>query len=101
MHLEGAMADGRMGCELAVLAALCTVVFFFPVAQGPYSVVHGPVTTLSSIRARLGLWLEMALAAWQLLDYRAPAFYFASLRAPTAVPQPTSFPHEQTSVLRC
>ena len=42
----------RMGSALAVLAVFCVLaIFFFPAAQGPYPVVHGPVTALLSIRA--------------------------------------------------
>jgi hypothetical protein len=39
---------------LAIVAVLCVLgIFFFPVMNGPgpYSVVHGPVTALLSIRA--------------------------------------------------
>jgi hypothetical protein len=46
------MISGRIGCELAVLTALCVLmIFFFPVMQGPYSVVHGPATALQAARA--------------------------------------------------
>lgn len=46
------MTPGRIACALAVLAALCVLaIFFFPSIEGPYSVVHGPVTALLSIRA--------------------------------------------------
>jgi hypothetical protein len=46
------MIPGRIGCELAVLTVLCVLmIFFFPVMQGPYSVVHGPVTALQAARA--------------------------------------------------
>ena len=46
------MIPGRIGCELAVLTVLCVlIVFFFPVMQGPFSVVHGPATALQGARA--------------------------------------------------
>ena len=48
--------------EFTVLALLCgAVVFFliFPMTQGPYPVVNGPVTNLLSIRARQSLLLGM------------------------------------------
>ena len=46
------MISGHIGCELAVLTVLCVLmIFFFPVMQGPYSVVHGPVTALQAARA--------------------------------------------------
>jgi hypothetical protein len=50
-----------MGCGLALLAVLCMLTaFFFPAVQGPYSVVHGPVTVFHA--ARVGASLRMALA---------------------------------------
>ena len=46
------MTPGRIACALALFAALCILaIFFFPSIEGPYSAVHGPVTTLLSIRA--------------------------------------------------
>ena len=51
------MISGRIGCELAVVAVLCVLtIFLFPSTQGPYPVVHGPVTALLAARAaaRLG-----------------------------------------------
>src|SRR5580658_8304538 len=46
------MISGRIGCELSVLAVLCVLtIFLFPGMQGPYSVVHGPVTALLAARA--------------------------------------------------
>ncbi len=34
------------------MAVLCVLaIFFFPAMEGPYSVVHGPVTALLSVRA--------------------------------------------------
>lgn len=45
-----------MGCLLAALAVLCVLsIFFFPAMEGPYPVVHGPVTALLSIRAAAAL----------------------------------------------
>ncbi|HTR27322.1 MAG TPA: hypothetical protein VMI10_25355 [Terriglobales bacterium] len=46
------MPSGRIGAELAVLAMLCVLtIFLFPLVQGPYSVVNGPVTALQAARA--------------------------------------------------
>ncbi len=46
------MISGRIGCEVAVLTVLCVLmIFFFPLMQGPYSVVHGPATALQAARA--------------------------------------------------
>ncbi|MGA8869297.1 MAG: hypothetical protein WB510_20145, partial [Candidatus Sulfotelmatobacter sp.] len=72
------MFPGRLGYEIAILAVICTVaIFLFPTARGPYSVVHGPVTALLGLRAKLKLWLAMDLAALRLLrhvrPYRLPA----------------------------
>jgi hypothetical protein len=51
------MTAGRIGCELALLSVLCVLsIFLFPTAQGPYCAVHGPVSSLQSLRSarRLG-----------------------------------------------
>lgn len=46
------MTLGRVACGLALVAAFCVLgIFLFPVMDGPYSAVHGPVTALLSIRA--------------------------------------------------
>ncbi len=46
------MISGRIRCELAVVAVLCVLmIFLFPTAQGPYSVVHGPGTAFQAARA--------------------------------------------------
>ncbi len=50
------MTSGRNAGTLAVIAVLCVLtIFFFPAMQGPYSVVHGPVTALLSVRAAAAL----------------------------------------------
>ena len=54
------MVSGRHGCEIAVLTVICVLmIFFFPVMQGPYSVLHGPVTALRAARA--GVHLRLAI----------------------------------------
>lgn len=46
------MSLGRIAYALALVAVLSVLaIFFFPSMQGPYSVVHGPVTALLSLRA--------------------------------------------------
>lgn len=46
------MSPGKIVCALAVMAVLSVLaIFFFPSLQGPYSVVHGPVSALLSLRA--------------------------------------------------
>jgi hypothetical protein len=50
-HNHTSMISERIGCELAVLTVLCVLmIFFFPLLQGPYSVVHGPATALQAAR---------------------------------------------------
>lgn len=60
------MIPGRTECALALIAFLCVlIIFFFPVIQGPYPAVHGPVTALFSVRAasRLRLIVLAGLCA--------------------------------------
>lgn len=46
------MISGRIGDALAALAVVCVLtIFLFPAMQGPYSVVHGPVSALLALRA--------------------------------------------------
>ncbi len=62
------MTLGRIAYALAVVAVLCVLtVFFFHAIQGPYSVVHGPVTALLSIRAAAGLRLAIMRAGLNAL----------------------------------
>lgn len=94
---------GRAGYDFAVLAVLCAAVFFFifPMTQGPYSVVHGPATTLTSIRARRMLWSGMARAARLLRSPRRSTSGFDPLpNTLNDVVLPLSLPTEQI-VLRC
>src|ERR1700723_1551968 len=44
------MTSGRVGCRLAALAVFLILTIFFRAAEGPYSVVHGPATTLLALR---------------------------------------------------
>lgn len=63
------MRSGRVGSELAVLALLCVIsIFLFPVAQGPYTAIHGPVTALQSFRSAVRLKLAIVAAALSALD---------------------------------
>jgi hypothetical protein len=51
-HNHTSMISGRIGCELAVVTGLCVLmIFFFPLLQGPYSVVNGPATVFQAARA--------------------------------------------------
>ncbi len=54
------MIPRQIGWEPAALVALCILtIFFFPVVEGPYSAVHGPVTALQA--ARLASRLKVAI----------------------------------------
>ena len=62
------MISGRIGCELAVLTVLCVLmIFFFPLMQGPYSVVHGPATALQAARAAARLRIVIMQGGLNLL----------------------------------
>lgn len=60
------MYSGRIERSLVVptvVTVLCVLtIFFFPAMQGPYSVVHGPVTALLSARAADGLRVTIVQA---------------------------------------
>jgi len=86
------MTLDRIGCGFAVVALVCVLsIFFFPAMQGPYSVVHGPVTALLAVRAAarlrlaglsaLRLWLTcvLALICWSMTPVEE--FRLASLSA--------------------
>lgn len=61
------MTSGRTASELAVLAVLCVLtIFLFPVMQGPYSAVHGPVTALQAARAAARLRVSIVQSALKL-----------------------------------
>lgn len=73
------MISGRLEFEMAFLALLCTLsIFLFPAVQGPYSAVHGPVTTLQSIRVVARLRLSILAAALTVLS-RSLQFALVSL----------------------
>ena len=57
------MTLARFACGLALLAVISVLgIFFFPVLQGPYPAVHGPVTALLSIRAAARVRLSIVRA---------------------------------------
>lgn len=73
---------GRVGCFLAIAAVLSVlVVFFFPAMQGPYSVVHGPVTALLSARAAAGVRTAILQAGLCVLNVRFSAAFVMTLWA--------------------
>jgi hypothetical protein len=96
------MTLGRIGFALALVAVLCVLsVFFFHAIQGPYSVVHGPVTALRSSRAAAGLHTAMQSG---LNSFRANAGLAISPLAIIAiVPDTNAESHfaPPVSILRC
>ena len=58
---------GRIAAAIAVIALVAVMtVFFFPAVQGPYSVVHGPVTVFHGARAAAGLRVSVVRAGLNL-----------------------------------
>lgn len=92
----------QVSYEFALVAILCTVaLFLFPAVQGPYSAVHGPVTALLSLKAKVFLCLALLLAAMHLLA-RCVAVRHLALRIPLdGLFFPASFDSEHAAVLRC
>ena len=85
--------------SVAVAIFCIMLIFFFPSVCGPYSVVHGPVTALRSICARLKMLLVLAIAfvmAGQFQVSRLFACPPASCVSFLALHPPNQF-----SVLRC
>lgn len=94
------MFPRSLGHEIAVVAVLCTIaIFFFPAASGPYSAVHGPVTSPLNLRMRLRLRLQAAMGALQF-PLRNILVCCKALRA-TWQESAQLVPPEQISVLRC
>lgn len=92
----------QLSYEVALIAILCTVaLFFFPAVQGPYSAVHGPVSALLSLKAKLSLCLTLFLAAMYLLVRRVTVCVLALLPPGAGPFLPGSSHSEHTSVLRC
>jgi hypothetical protein len=53
----------RVAMAFALVSVVCVLaIFFFPAGQGPYSVVHGPVTAMHAARAAAGVRLWVAKA---------------------------------------
>ncbi len=93
------MISSRIGCELAVLTVLCVLmIFFFPVMQGPYSVVHGPVTALQAARGAAHLRTGAFNSLGNCLI--SPLAVLSWMSLPAAEFQLISLP-EHNSILRC
>jgi succinate dehydrogenase hydrophobic anchor subunit len=53
----------RVAMALALVSVVCVlVIFFFPSEEGPYSVVHGPVTVMHAARAAASVRMSVAKA---------------------------------------
>lgn len=97
------MISGRIGCELAVVAVLCVLmIFLFPSMQGPYSVVHGPVTALLAARVAAGVHTAIVQAAFRSLgNYLiSPLAVLFWMSLPEAGFHSVAMP-ECSSILRC
>jgi len=88
---------------LAILAVASILgLFLFPVARGPYSAVHGPVTALSSLRAGTCLRWAIAAAALGRLGYALVSWLFLFLLVDLKdFPIPSFFPPVYETILRC
>jgi hypothetical protein len=97
------MISGRLEFEVAFLALLCTLsIFLFPAVQGPYSAVHGPVSTLQSIRAAARLRLAILAAALSVLSNSLrSARVLLRGRDGLVLHFPPSCPGSLNSILRC
>ena len=97
------MIPGRIGCELAVLTVLCVLmIFFFPVMQGPYSVVHGPASALQAARAAARLRIVIMQGALNPLGILliSPLVILSWMLLSEAEFRSVSLP-EYTTILRC
>jgi hypothetical protein len=97
------MISGRVEYEMAFLALLCTLsIFLFPAVQGPYAAVHGPVTTLQSIRIAARLRLSILAAALRVIS-RSLKFAPVQLRVRNASDSqlPSNSLVTFTTILRC
>ena len=95
------MIPRHFAFELAILAILCVIsIFLFPATAGPYSAVHGPVSALLSLRARIRLGWALALAALSLILIHLPlTMDWMGFKAPS---QFVPFRSPQSdSILRC
>jgi hypothetical protein len=101
------MTSGRIEYALAVLSTLCVLaIFFFPAMQGPYSVVHGPVTALLAARTAAGLRARITRSALSIVrNYRSRTqsacrqFHWRAVAFPEF--SASCLPIEGSAVLRC
>lgn len=99
------MSPGKVACALAVIAVFSVLaIFFFPSLEGPYSVVHGPVTALLSLRAATMVRNAIIRAGQSVRQSfeRKPALAPAwSAKAISATEMPADLSSVSSSVLRC
>lgn len=97
-----AMTSGRSATELAVLAVLCVLtIFLFPVMQGPYSAVHGPVTALQAAHSAARLKFAMAWAGLKSTRQSAIALLLCLLAGENRAEFPSPNLANCASILRC
>jgi hypothetical protein len=97
------MNSGRIGCELAVIAVVCVLtIFLFPAMQGPYPVVHGPVTALQAARSALRVQIAIVQAALNSQGNApiSPLSVLFSMSLPTTELGAAGSP-EHIAILRC
>ena len=101
------MPADRIVGALAILAVFSVLMIFFcPAMQGPYCVVHGPVTALLSVRAAASLRLKIVRTGLSMLCDRlhraVPLPGFWGLRGAVAIEAPLdSLVAGSSSILRC
>lgn len=99
------MDPGRSAYVLVVLGLLCVLsIFFFHGVTGPYSVVHGPVTALLSMRMASRVRTAIARAGLSVL--RSGRLLVASATAMLWMPVPSdvavfSLSAGCSAILRC
>src|ERR1700730_7102378 len=97
------MPFGRIGREIAVVAVFCVlIIFLFPSIQGPYSVVHGPVTALQAARSAARLRTAIVHSALISPESRLilPVVSLSWILTSESEFQPARFPQYKT-ILRC
>lgn len=86
-----------------MLALVCILtLFFFPAMSGPYSAIHGPVTTLQSVRSAARLRVAMILAGLSSLWNNRSSLQ--ALRSKITVLNGGFLPEvfaERSTILRC
>ena len=101
------MPADRIVGALAILAVFSVLMIFFcPAMQGPYPVVHGPVTALLSVRAAASLrWKTVRTGLSMLCDrlHRSvPMSVFLGLGGVVAFETPmVCLAAGSNSILRC